>query len=93
MTDNDQSLESRVASIERRNQRVEYDKAWETSKMRRGLIVGLTYLVVVAYLVIRHTPDPFLNALVPALGFFLSTLALRTVKARWITRLAEKSDR
>lgn len=88
------SLEQRVAQIESRNARVDADKAWETSKVRRGLIVGLTYVVVVIYLLVRHVPDPFLNALVPPLGFFLSTLALRTVKARWITRLAkEKNNR
>ena len=80
------SLEDRIAQLEARNQRVETDKAWETSWTRRLAIMILTYLVVVAYLhfVIRINPWP--NALVPVVGFLLSTLTISYLKSLWTVR-------
>ena len=42
-------LEERVKSIEERNKRVEKDKAWETSIIRKVCICILTYVVVIIY--------------------------------------------
>ena len=42
----DMSLEERVAKIEARNAKVEADKAWETSWVRRFSIALLTYGVI-----------------------------------------------
>ncbi len=77
------TIEERLAAIEARNKRVEIDKAWETSWTRRLLIGGLTYLVVVIYLMIIHNDKPFINALVPPLGFVLSTLVIKKAKFIW----------
>ena len=77
-------LEKRVAVIERRNKRVETDKAWETSWARRGLLVLFTYLSVGFYLSAIQIPNPWLNAIVPSLGFLLSTLTLPFFKRVWI---------
>ncbi len=77
------SLEERIAALEARNVRVEADKAWETSWVRRLSIAILTYLTVVCYLHFVIHVEPWLNALVPVLGFGLSTLTLRYVKRLW----------
>ena len=77
-------LEQRIAKIEKRNKRVETDKAWETSWTRRICIMILTYLVVVAYsYIIRECDNIVLSSLVPVLGFLLSTLSVKAVRRLW----------
>ena len=80
------SIEERIAVIEQRNKRVEQDKAWETSWIRRVGIMVLTYLVVVAYLKFVVNIDPWINALVPVIGFLLSTLTLSALKKYWVSK-------
>lgn len=80
------SFELRLAKIEARNERVEADKAWEVSWQRRILILTLTYLLVLLYFLIIEVEKPLLNAIVPTLGFFLSTLTLSVVKTIWLKR-------
>jgi hypothetical protein len=77
------SIKQRVAEIEARNKRVELDKKWETSWTRRFSITVLTYLVVASYLIVIHKDKPFVNAAVPAIGYFLSTLVLRHIRDIW----------
>lgn len=79
-----QYLEKRIAVIEKRNERVEKDKAWETSVARKVVVLALTYLVIGVYLHSTGFEDPWLNAIVPALGFFLSTLTLGLLKNLWM---------
>jgi len=79
-----QQLEKKVATIEARNARVEADKAWETSFARRGLLVLFTYLAVGAYLAAIGVKDAWLNAIVPAVAFMLSTLTLPYFKEIWL---------
>ncbi len=81
--DENNNLEKRISAIEARNAKVELDKAWEISWTRRIAIAVLTYLVIVGYLIAIHKEKPFVNAAVPAVGFFLSTLALRSIKDVW----------
>jgi hypothetical protein len=76
-------LEKRIRAIEERNRRVESDKAWETSWTRRLSIAVLTYGVVVAYLFFIDADKPIVSALVPAIGFMLSTLLLKTIRDIW----------
>ena len=77
-------LEQRIAKIEKRNKRVETDKAWETSWTRRICIMILTYLVVVAYsYIIRECDNILLSSLVPVLGFLLSILSVKAVRRLW----------
>ncbi|MFH1134154.1 MAG: hypothetical protein V1735_06710 [Nanoarchaeota archaeon] len=77
-------MEREIKSIKRRNERVELEKAWETSLARRIAIAVLTYLVVVAFLWAAHISQPFLNAIVPAVAFFLSTLTIPFFKKIWM---------
>lgn len=80
-------LIKRIESLETRNTRVEAEKAWETSWVRKAGIMVLTYLVIVSYLhfVVRNE-SPFIHAIVPVLGFFLSTLTLSILKKYWLSK-------
>lgn len=77
------SLEERVEIIEKRNQRVEAEKAWEISWLRRLLVSLTTYISVVIFLFTIDNQRPFINALVPVIGYLLSTMALYNVKKSW----------
>lgn len=81
-----ENLEKRIEKLENRNKKVEGDKAWETSWFRRISIMVLTYLVVVIYLRFVVHINPWVNALVPVIGFGASTLTLSILKTRWIER-------
>lgn len=76
-------LEKRIAKIEKRNSTVERDKKWETSFTRRICIIIFTYLSIALYLHFIVGIDPWINAIVPALGFLLSTLTLPSIKRFW----------
>ena len=77
-------LEKEVIGIKERNKRVEVDKAWETSFTRRALAVVLTYFVIVVFFYSAGLPDPFINAIVPALAFVLSTFSMPLFKKMWL---------
>ncbi len=85
MEDNLKELEKRIIDIENRNRRVEGDKAWETSNLRKILILILTYIFAVLYLKIADTTNPFLGAVVPCAGFFISTQTLNIIKNKWLS--------
>lgn len=78
-----EQLDRRIVALEERNRRVELDKAWETSTTRRVIIFVSTYVVLGLYLWAIAVPRPWLNAIVPAVGFALSTFALGTVRRWW----------
>lgn len=84
MTDqNHQQLEERIAAIEARNARVEGDKAWETSFMRKVVIFVITYIIAALWLVLIEEPGWHLKALVPSFGWYLSTLTIPVIKKQW----------
>ena len=85
------TLEERVANLEARNKRVDSDKAWEISWTRRISIMLLTYLTVVFYFRYVAHIDPWFNALVPVIGFFLSTLTVSQLKKYWLRRISKTS--
>ena len=80
------NLEKRISNIEKRNKRVEADKDWETSSLRKILILVLTYIFAVLYLKIADTTNPFFGAVVPTVGFLLSTQTLNVIKKKWLSR-------
>ena len=79
-------LEREVEKLKARNIRVEKDKEWETSYFRRGLVALFTYLAIGIYLYAINIPYPWLNAIVPTVGFMLSTLTLPFFKKQWLKR-------
>lgn len=84
------TIEKRLDTIEKRNEKVEIDKAWETSTFRKSLLVLFTYLSIGLYMNAIHIQNPWLNAIIPALGFLLSTLTLPVFKKWWIQNLHDK---
>jgi membrane protease YdiL (CAAX protease family) len=73
-----------IVEIKERNARVEEDKAWETSLARKVLIAILTYIVIVIFFYFAGLPKPFVNAIVPTLGFVLSTLSIPLFRKWWV---------
>lgn len=73
-----------MRNIEERNKRVEADKAWETSLTRRTLLMVFTYLAIGLYLAAIDVPRPWVNAIVPSVGFMISTLTMPFFKKMWL---------
>jgi hypothetical protein len=81
-----EELEKRIKKIEERNKKVELDKAWEGSKTRKILIILMTYVFAVLYLKIADTTNPYFGAVVPCVGFYLSTQSINLVKNFWLKK-------
>ena len=56
---NQEEIENEINKIKERNKRVELDKKWETSTIRRICICILTYIVVITYSYIIKKKDTF----------------------------------
>lgn len=78
-----EDLEKEIKLIQERNQKVETDKDWETSWTRRLLLTLFTYLAISIYMSAISLPNPWLNAIIPSVGFLLSTLTLPFFKKLW----------
>lgn len=83
-------LEEKIKKIEERNIKVEVDKSWELSYTRRFLLLLFTYLTIGFYLQAIKIPQPWLNAIVPAIAFMLSTLTLPLFKKLWFKYFYKK---
>jgi len=77
-------LKKEIEELKRRNKKVEADKAWEISLTRRVLLMIFTYLAIGIYLKVINISKPWLNAIVPAVAFMLSTLILPYFKKIWL---------
>lgn len=77
------NIEQEIEQIKQRNQRVEADKAWEVSWTRGLFIAAVTYLVAGVWLLTIHDTKPWLKALVPAIGYILSTFSIPVIKNWW----------
>lgn len=86
MTDKGMTAQDDIAALRARNARVEADKAWEVSRTRRGVLLALTYAGALALLLLIGAPRPLLTALVPTLGYGVSTLTLGWAKRAWLAR-------
>lgn len=85
-----EELEERIKKLEARNKNVEANKAWETSYVRRGLLILFTYLSIALYLKFIVGINPWTNAVVPSIGFLLSTLTLPFFKNVWLKHFHKK---
>jgi len=79
-------IEEEILKIQNRNKEVELNKAWETSKLRKLMICTITYLFVSLTMYSLQIEKPLINAIIPTLGFFLSTLSLNFIKKLWIKK-------
>ena len=80
----DHALATEIAALKHRNHRVEADKAWETSRCRKLALVGITYIFAVILMASIGIDRPFVHALVPTMGYYLSTLSLSVIKRYWL---------
>ena len=77
-------LERELAAIKSRNSSVEADKAWETSTVRIGAIALTTYLIVSCVFWAIGVSSPLINAIIPTLGYLLSTQSMPRLKSIWL---------
>ena len=80
----DNNLLSRIKKIEQRNTRVELDKAWEGSNTRKLLIFFFTYMTIGIFMWSIGIEKPHIQAIIPSLGFLLSTFTIPFAKRMWI---------
>jgi hypothetical protein len=83
-------IEKEISAIKERNAKVEADKAWETSWFRKILVAILTYVVIVIFFYFAELAKPFVSAIVPTVGFVLSTLSVPVFKKWWINNILKK---
>lgn len=83
-------IKEKLENIEKRNERVEIEKARETSLFRKVAIAVITYALVALFFWVAELPNPFISAIVPTVGFVLSTLSFPFFKDYW---LKHKFDR
>ena len=79
-------LQKEIQAIKKRNLHVEMDKAWELSDIRIFSIAAIVYVVyaIVLFLNLNSVNNALLSALVPAIGYYLSTQSLPILKEWWI---------
>ncbi len=85
-----EGLNEKLNQIIERNKKVESDKAWELSWARKMLVFVLTYIAISSYFYFAGLPQPFLNSIVPAPAFVISTLTLPHFKQVWIKYVYKK---
>ncbi len=74
-------LEQEINTIKQRNKRVELDKKWETSGIRKICICILTYIVVVVYsYIVRNYDNIFLSSLVPVIRIHIIYFVIKIYK-------------
>ena len=79
-----EKIEDRLNKIEDRNKRVELDKAWETSLIRILSVSIITYIIAFFVLFSMGVSKSYLSALIPVIGFILSTQSIPMIKKYWI---------
>ncbi len=84
------NTEQEISIIKERNLKVEADKAWETSIFRVILISAVTYLVAAFVFYVLAVSSYLLNAIIPTMGYLLSTQSIPFVKEWWIKNRYKK---
>ena len=79
-------INTEIIKIKQRNKKVELDKSWETSTTRKITIFILTYIIVLIVFIVIGLSNPFLNEIIPAIAFLLSTLTIEPIKKIWIKK-------
>jgi len=85
-----EEIKREIDLIKERNKRVEADKAWETSKFRVFSIVAMTYIITAIVFYFIGVKNYLLSALIPTVGFYLSTQSLPFIKNWWVTKVYKK---
>ncbi|MES3031687.1 MAG: hypothetical protein V4699_00380 [Patescibacteria group bacterium] len=93
MEDRIQKIETEIALIKERNFRVEADKVWETSYFRVFLISGIIYVVALKVMYFIGVVNYYLDAFIPAIGYFISVQSLPFIKKWWIKNFNKYEDK
>jgi len=83
-------IKEEIQQFKNRNLEKDSNKAWETSLVRKFAIALFTYFIMVIMMNVIGVTDPFENALIPTIGFFLSTLSLSIIRSIWVGRFKVK---
>lgn len=78
------NIEEEIKNIKERNDRVEIDKAWEVSLIRKISIMIITYLIAVSFLFFIGNSNPLINSIIPVIGYILSVQSLPIIKNIWV---------
>lgn len=79
-------FEEEIERIKERNKKVEADKAWETSYTRKVVIALATYIVMICVMWVLKMENPYISAIIPTLGFLLSTISANLIKKLWLNK-------
>lgn len=85
-----ETLRKEIEKLKERNQRVEADKAWEGSAFRVLSLCVITYFIAAAVMYAIGVVNIWTNALVPTVGYFLSTQSLPFIKKWWVANYLKK---
>lgn len=85
-----EEIKKELDLIKERNRKVEADKAWETSGTRVLFIVFATYIFTSVVFYLIGVKNFMFSALIPTLGFYLSTQSLPFVKKWWISKFVKR---
>lgn len=78
-------IQKEIDAIKIRNKRVEIDKAWETSWIRKILISIMTYVVILIFMLVAHFETPYISAIIPSTAYLISMSTLHFFKKWWIS--------
>ncbi len=79
-------IEDEILLLKERNKHVEENKAWETSWARALSLTFLTYIFASVALYFINVENFLLGAIIPTLGYFLSTQSLPFIKKWWVKK-------
>ncbi len=85
-----EKLEEQIRKINERNEKVQKDKAWETSNFRVISVCVVTWVVISLVFWTIGVDNPIVNAIIPTTGFYLSTQSLPFLKKWWLERQHKK---
>ncbi|MSU60723.1 MAG: hypothetical protein EXS52_02280 [Candidatus Staskawiczbacteria bacterium] len=83
-------LEKEVSLIKERNERVELDKAWETSAFRIASILVMTHIITAVVFYFIGVKNYLVSALIPTVGYYVSTQSLPFIKRWWVNEVYKK---
>lgn len=81
-----EQLKLEIENLKSRNQKVETEKAWETSIFRKFSIIIITYIFMVIIMYFLELWKPFVSAIIPTIWYFLSTLSLWVLKKIYLKK-------
>ncbi len=86
LKEQNEQLRAQLMAVYERNNRVELNKRWETSTTRFICVACITYLTMNLILWSIDGPFPPVHAIIPTVGYMLSTLSLPKVKSWWMSK-------